>query len=84
MKHGRWINPMKVLRKKSAGGTVLKKFTKYKDTSTTKYKQVVIKNAKENKEKLLEYMKSKGKPFVWSNFTQTSMRISDADKHKKL
>jgi len=80
-RYGKWINPMKVLRKKSAGGTILKKFTKYKETSTTKYKKVVIKNAKEKRDNLLEYMKSKGKPFVWSNFTQTSMRISDADKY---
>jgi len=84
MKNGRWINPMKVLRKKSAGGTVLKKFTKYKETSTTKYKKVVIKNAKENKTKLLDHMKSKGAPFVWSSFTQTSMRINDANQYQKL
>lgn len=80
-KNGRWINPMKVLRKKSAGGTVLKKFSKYKETSTTKYKKVDIKNAKENKEKLLEYIKSEDKPFVWDKFQKTSMRISDADKY---
>ena len=81
MKHGRWINPMKVLRKKSAGGTILKKFTKYKETTTTKYKNVVIKNAQENKVKLLEHMKSKGEPFVWSGFTDNSMRINDANKY---
>jgi len=83
-KNGRWIDPMKVLRKKSAGGTVLKKFTKYKETTTTKYKKVDIKNAKENKKKLLEYMKTKGKPFVWSSFKERSMRITDADKYQKL
>ena len=83
-KNGRWIDPMKVLRRKSAGGTILKKFTKYKETSTTKYKKVVIKNAKENKAKLLEYMKAEGKPFVWDDFTQTSMRIEDAKRYQKL
>jgi len=83
-KNGRWINPMKVLRKKSAGGTILKKFTKYKETSTTKYKKVVIKNAKANKAKLLEYMKRENKPFVWDNFTQSSMRINDGQSHRRL
>jgi len=83
-KNGRWIDPMKVLRRKSAGGTILKKFTKYKETSTTKYKKVVIKNAKENKAKLLEYLKAEGKPFVWDDFMQTSMRIEDAKRYQKL
>ena len=76
-KNGRWIDPMKVLRKKSSGGTILKKFTKYKKTTTIKYKKVVIKNAKENKAKLLEYLKRENKPFVWDGFTQSSMRIND-------
>ena len=83
-KNGRWINPMKVLRKKSAGGTILKKFTKYKETTTTKYKKVVIKNAKGNKAKLLEYMKNEKKPFIWDGFTQTSMRINDGQSHRVL
>ncbi|SFV66442.1 Membrane proteins related to metalloendopeptidases [hydrothermal vent metagenome] len=76
-KNGRWVDPMKVLRRKSAGGTILKKFTKYKETTTTKYKKVVIKNAKENKAKLLAYLKHSNKPFIWDDFTQTSMRIND-------
>ena len=80
-KNGRWIDPMKVLRKKSAGGTILKKFTKYKETSTVKYKKVNIKNAKENKAKLLAYMKSEKKPFIWDGFKQTSMRIRDANRY---
>ncbi len=83
-KNGRWINPMKVLRKKSAGGTVLKKFTKYKETSTVKYKEVVIKDAKENKEKLLAYLKRQKKPFVWDSFRANSVRISDAQRYQKL
>jgi len=83
-KNGRWINPMKVLRRKSAGGTILKKFTKYKETKTVKYKKVVIKNAKENKVKLLEAMKAEKKPFIWGNFNQTSMRINDEKSHRTL
>ena len=84
MKNGRWIDPMRVLRRKSAGGTILKRFTKYKETSVTKYKKVVIKNAKENKAKLLEYLKAKEEPFVWDNFTKTSMRIEDAKQYQEL
>jgi len=83
-KNGRWIDPMKVLRRKSAGGTILKKFTKYKETKTVKYKKVVIKNAKENKAKLLEAMKAEKKPFIWENFNQTSMRIDDGQSHRTL
>jgi len=79
-KNGRWINPMKVLRKKSVGGTVLKKFTKYKETTTTKYKKVVIKDAKKNKEKLLRFLKSEGKPFVWNEFVQMSMKVEDENR----
>jgi murein DD-endopeptidase MepM/ murein hydrolase activator NlpD len=83
-KNGRWIDPMKVLRRKSAGGTILKKFTKYKETTTVKYKKVLIKNAKESKVKLLEAMKAEKKPFVWENFNQTSMRINDEKSHRRL
>ncbi len=77
MKNGRWINPMSVLRKKSIKTSVSKKFTKYKDVTTTKYKEVVIKNAKENREKLLSYLKTEGTPFVWDGYKQTSMKVED-------
>ena len=75
MKNGKWINPMRVLRKKSVGPSVLKTFTKYKDVTTTKYKEVVIKNAKENKAKLLSYVKTEDRPFVWDGYQQASMRV---------
>lgn len=83
-KNGRWINPMRVLRKKSIKTSVLKKFTKYEDVKTTKYKKVVIKNAKENKEKLLNYLKQENKAFVWDSNTQTSMRIQDGQYTQAL
>ncbi len=83
-KNGRWINPMKVLRKKSIKTSVMKKFTKYEDVKTTKYKNVVIKNAKENREKLLNYLKQEGKVFVWDCNTQTSMRIKDGQYSQTL
>jgi len=83
-KNGRWINPMKVLRKKSIKTSVLKKFTKYEDVKTVKYKKVVIKNAKENREKLLNYLQQDAKVFVWDCNTETSMRIEDGQYTQTL
>lgn len=76
-KNGRWINPMRVLRK---GGmrTVLKKFTKYKETSTTKYKTINIKDAKENRFKLLTHLKNNKNPFIWNTDGTRSVRIDNA------
>jgi murein DD-endopeptidase MepM/ murein hydrolase activator NlpD len=83
-RYGRWINPMKVLRKKSIKDTVLKKFTKYKDVTTTKYKEVVIKNAEENKAKLLSYVNKQDTPFKWDGYDQTSMRVKDGTEDQTL
>ncbi len=65
-KHGRWINPMSVLQKKSIKTSILKKFTKYEDVTTTKYKNVAIKGVKENKAKLLRYVKNDTPCHIWS------------------
>jgi murein DD-endopeptidase MepM/ murein hydrolase activator NlpD len=65
MKRGRWVNPMRVLRKKSIKTSVLKKFTKYEDVTTTKYKTVEIKGVKENRAKLMEYIKNGTSTYVW-------------------
>ena len=64
-KNGRWINPMKVLRKKSIKTSILKKFTKYENVTTTKYRNVTIKGVKEYKEKLLRYMQLETPCYVW-------------------
>lgn len=64
-KHGRWIDPMNVLGKKSLEMMILKKFTKYEDTSTIRYKTVEIKGAKANKMKLLNYIKNNTSTHVW-------------------
>jgi len=72
MKKGKWIDPMRVLRKKSIKTSVMKTFTKYKE--------VVIKDAKVNKAKLLSCIEKEGVPFVWDRYKQTSMKIED-DKH---
>jgi murein DD-endopeptidase MepM/ murein hydrolase activator NlpD len=83
-KNGRWIDPMKVLRKTSIQDTVLKKITEYKDVTKTKYKKVVIKNAKENKEKLLAYLKEESAPFVWDGYEQISMGVEDGKQDQAL
>jgi len=83
-KNGRWINPMTVLRKKSIKTSILKKFTKYKDVKTTKYKKVEIKNAKENRVKLLNYMEQENTAFVWESYTQTSMKVKDDQYNQTL
>lgn len=83
-KNGRWINPMSVLRKKSLDTSVLKKFTKYIDVKKTKYKNVVIKDAKENEAKLLKYLKQESEAFVWDTNMQTSMRIKDGQDAQRL
>jgi len=78
-KNGKWVNPMKVLGKKSVGGSTSKKYTKYKNVKTIKYKKVNIKNAQQNKEKLLKYLKSQNKPFVWNDFNENSVKVNDAN-----
>lgn len=65
MKNGRWINPMKVLRKKSIGGSVLKKVTKYEDVKTTKYKKMEIPGAEENRKKLEAYLLNEIPSYIW-------------------
>jgi len=66
MKNGRWIDPMKVLRKKSVGAhSVLKKFTKYETVKTTKYRKVEIKGAEENKKRLEAYLIDNAPSYIW-------------------
>jgi len=65
MKNGKWIDPMTVLRKKSLHLSVLKKFAKYQDVTTTKYKTVTIKGVKENKAKLLQNVQTNAPCYVW-------------------
>ena len=71
-KNGHWINPMRVLQKKPKK-SILKTFTKYETVSTTKYKEISIKDAKKNKTKLLEYLKQKNKPFIWNQVIPLAM-----------
>jgi len=65
-KNGRWVNPMKVLKKVSIKRLINKKFTSYKDIMVTKYKTVFIKNAKKNKVKLSRYIRNKKSTYIWN------------------
>jgi murein DD-endopeptidase MepM/ murein hydrolase activator NlpD len=79
MKNGRWIDPMKVLRKKSIGsGSVLKKFTKYKDVKTVKYKKVEIPGAQRNKKRLEAYLKNNVPSYIWSR-EHFHMKLQDEE-----
>jgi len=79
MKNGRWVDPMKVLRKKSVGqGSVVKKFTKYEDVKTTKYKRVEIKGANRAKEKLEAYLKNDTPSYIWRK-EQFEKRVVDEE-----
>jgi murein DD-endopeptidase MepM/ murein hydrolase activator NlpD len=79
MKNGRWIDPMKVLRKKSVGsGSVLKKFTKYEDVKMTKYKKVEIPGAQKNKKRLEAYLKNNTPSYIWSR-ERFHMKLQDEE-----
>jgi murein DD-endopeptidase MepM/ murein hydrolase activator NlpD len=77
-KNGRWINPMRVLSRKGGTRTIIKEFTKYKETSTTKYKTVEIKDAKKYRKKLLSHLKKQNKPYIWNRDKKQSVRINNA------
>ena len=65
-KHGRRINPLKVLGKKSLRSLYeVKKYITYKDVEVTRYKTVPIEGAKEAKRKLEHFMKEGGNIKRW-------------------
>ena len=65
-KNGRWIDPMNVLGKKSIKSSTSQKSAKNEKT-TTKYKTVAIKGAKEYKNKLLRAIKVEKPSYIWEN-----------------
>lgn len=84
MKNGRWVNPMKVLKRKSVGDkTVVKKFTKYKKVKITKYRTVTIKDAKKRRRKLLEFVKSGAPSYVWDVSTLIKVDRNQKEKYVK-
>jgi len=79
MKNGRWIDPMRVLRKKSiSGGSILKKFTKYEDVKSTKYKKVEIKDAQKYKKRLDAYLMNDTPSYIWGE-PQLHSRLQDKE-----
>jgi len=82
MKNGRWIDPMKVLRKKSIKTSILKKFTRYEDAQITKYKAVDMEQINKDKAKLMHYIDRNATTYIWDN--NESLRIPANDKEKDL
>lgn len=80
MKQGRWMDPMKVLRKESKVATVLKKITEYKNVTTTKYKKVEIKDAQKYKKALLAYQDQNASSHVWGITQLQSVYLNDREK----
>jgi len=80
MKQGRWMDPMKVLRKESRVATVLKKITKYEDVTTTKYKKVEIKDAQKYRKALLAYQDQNASSHVWGITQLQSVYLNDREK----
>jgi len=79
MKNGRWIDPMRVLRKKSAGRSIMKKFTAYKDVKTTLYKKVEIKGAEKKRKKLEAYLIKNAPSYIWGE-ERFSGRLVDEER----
>jgi len=65
MRYGRWIDPMRVLRKKSIITYVTKKITK------NRYN----KSQKEIKAKLVEYINDNTKPFIYNNTKLQNLKV---------
>jgi murein DD-endopeptidase MepM/ murein hydrolase activator NlpD len=79
-KNGRWVDPMKYLRKKSIKTSILKKFTKYKDVTETKYKKVAIEGTVENKKKLEAYLMNDTPSYIWGKSNMDEVHINDREK----
>ena len=82
MKRGRWIDPMKVLRKKSIKTSILKKFTRYEDVKKTKYKTVDMKELKKKREKLLSYIDNNATTKAWEEQEHILVHLSDKEKYQ--
>jgi len=80
MKNGRWIDPMKVLRKKSIKTSILKKFTRYEDVTTTKYKDVDIEQINKDKAKLMKYIDQHAASKLWDEDESLNVHIEDKAK----
>lgn len=81
-KNGRWVDPMKYLRKKSIRTSMLKKFTKYENVTETRYKSVTIKGTAENREKLKAYLLQDTPSYIWPKIYRGKVYVNDKKKFK--
>ena len=80
MKNGRWIDPMKVLRKKSIKTSIMKKFTRYEDAKITKYKDVDIVQINKDKAKLMKYVEENATSYIWPEEEELTVHLQDKEK----
>jgi len=81
-KNGRWVNPMKVLRKKSIKTSILKKFTRYEDVQKTKYKAVDMVEIKKDRAKLMQYVDENSTTHIW--YKEAHLNVCSNEKEKFL
>ncbi|KYJ86181.1 peptidoglycan DD-metalloendopeptidase family protein [Sulfurovum riftiae] len=79
-KNGRWVDPMKYLRKKSIKTSILKKFTKYENVAEIRYKKVSIKGTEENRMKLQAYLLNDTPSYIWGRTYEGEVHINDREK----
>jgi len=79
-KNGRWVDPMKYLRKKSISSSIMKKFTKYEDVAETRYKKVTIKGTAENRKKLEAYLLNDTPSYIWGKEYTGEVHANDREK----
>jgi hypothetical protein len=79
MKNGRWVDPMKVLRKKSIKTSIMKKFTRYEDAKITKYKAVNMEQITKDKAKLMHYIDTNATTYIWDNNESLTAHVNDKE-----
>ena len=79
MKNGRWIDPMKVLRKKSIKTSIMKKFTRYEDAKITKYKAVDMEQINKDKAKLMHYIDTNATTYIWDDSESFTVQVNDKE-----
>jgi len=79
-KNGRWVDPMKYLRKKSIRRSILKKFTKYENVAETRYKKVSIKGTEENRKKLEACLLNDTPSYIWAKPYKGEVHVNDKEK----
>lgn len=68
-RYGKWVNPMKVLRRKAPIVSVKKWFSRDE--------RIVLKKGRENREKLEAYLKNDMPSYIWSETTSESVKRYD-------